>query len=286
MGNDSSAIATLPRGTPDIADATFQKIASFLKGSRGISIGCYKDKCIKRRIAIRIRATHCISAEEYYELVEHDVTELERLVKVLTIHVSQFFRNAPTFAKLQDEIFPYLFRQRCMARANGLRIWSVGCASGEEPYSIALLLKEYFAAELESVGAAILASDIDAGILALAKLGLFAEDRIQDVPDKIMRRWFSNNSGKFQLAQEIISMVTFRQSDIFDVSSYEEQDLILCRNVLIYFERNQQEIILNSFADALHGGGVLVLGKSETLVGDTRRRFQTICPVERIYRVA
>jgi chemotaxis protein methyltransferase CheR len=284
MNNSNPLHIPPPRGGTDIADDIFQKLGDILKQRRGFSIGCYKDKCIKRRIAIRIRATHSLSAEEYCELLQNDDAELDRLVKVLTIHVSQFFRNWPTYAKLKDEIFPYLFTERAAA-GSGLGIWSVGCASGEEPYSIALLLKEYLPSEFARYGARILATDVDTAILDQARQGLFTEDRLTEVPEKILKSWFTNIDGKYRLAPEIMAMVDFEQGDIFAVKSYTKQDLILCRNVLIYFERFQQELILNGFADALGSGGVLVLGKAETLIGNTRNRFQTICPVERIYRV-
>ncbi len=268
-----------------ISAEAFETIGRILKNLKGFSLDIYKDKCIKRRIAIRIRATHCASAEQYCDYLLHHEEELDRLLKVLTIHVSQFFRNPATFEKLRREVIPSLFSLcRTQGRAE-LRCWSVGCAGGEEPYSLALLFKESFAREMLQTPVSILATDVDERIVDQARRGEFTEDRLVEVPAAMKERWFSGTGGKFTLAPEVAAMVEFRREDLCDPAGFAVSDLILCRNVLIYFERPQQEKIVCRFAEVLRPGGMLVLGKSETLFGDCRRRFHTVCPVERIYKV-
>jgi len=269
----------------DISDEAFAVIGDILKSIKGFNLGIYKDKCIRRRIAIRIRATHSHNADEYGELLKHNTTELDQLLKVLTIHVSQFFRNPPTFDKLRSEIIPYLLELRDKDGKGHLTFWSVGCASGEEPYSLALILKEFFPREVMKEGIAILATDVNADILEVARLGIYGEERLMEVPESMKERWFRRQDGKYHLLPEIKEMADFQNEDLFARNSFPQSDLILCRNVLIYFERRHQEKILNGFADVLCKGGILVLGKSETLFGSIRSRFQTICPIERIYRV-
>lgn len=271
--------------TSHLSDEAFEIIRRILKNNKGFNLNSYKDKCIKRRIAIRIRATHSSSAEEYCELLVRDAGELDLLLKVLTIHVSHFFRNPPTFAKLQGEIFPYLFVRAADAQRATLNFWSVGCASGEEPYSLALILKESFAAEMARTKVSILATDVDEGILEVARKGTYGEERLAEVTPSLRKHWFALREGKHQLVPEIRAMVDFRRGDLLERAPLPESDLILCRNVLIYLERQVQEKIIAGFADALGIGGILVLGKAETLVGTSRRRFQTVCPVERIYKV-
>ena len=272
-----------PDDSDDISPEAFDSILKALNRLRGFNLGIYKDKCVKRRIAIRIRKTGCASAREYGELLTHEAAEPDLLLKALTIHVSHFFRNPSTFAKLEKEIFPFLFT-RCEREGKGsLRLWSVGCAGGEEPYSIALILKEAFASAMKRTKVSILATDVDQEVLETAEAGIYREERLAEVPPDTRKRWFTPDKGNFRLAQEVRDMVTFRRNDIFDIGRVPDCDLILCRNVLIYLERGHQEKILKQFAEALRGG-VLVLGKTETLVGESRRRFQTICPVERIYR--
>lgn len=269
----------------DISPDAFDMIRATLKSARGFNLDIYKDKCIRRRIAIRIRATHCRTAEEYSDLLRQNPLESDFLLKVLTIHVSQFFRNPSTFEKMKTEVIPYLLDMRNTKGGECLTFWSVGCASGEEPYSIALILKDFFPDEVNKKRIAILATDVDANILEVARTGVYGEERLVEVPERMKEQWFRKEEGKYCLAPEIREMADFRKRDLFDRDSFPECNLILCRNVLIYFEREQQEKILNGFADVLHRGGILVLGKSETLFGSIRTRFQTICPVERIYRV-
>jgi chemotaxis protein methyltransferase CheR len=269
----------------DISADAFDMIRRILKNSKGFDLDIYKEKCIRRRIAIRIRATRCATAEEYGELLRHSIDEMDLLLKVLTIHVSQFFRNPPTFEKLRTEIIPYLLKVRGSAERDRLTFWSVGCASGEEPYSLALILKDSFPAEVARDRVSILATDVDTTILNVARLGIYGVERLPEAPEAIKQRWFSREEGKYHLLPEIKAMVDFKKSDLSCRDSFPESDLILCRNVLIYFERRQQEKILNGFADVLRKNGILVLGKSETLFGEIRTRFQTVCPIERIYRV-
>jgi len=284
MGKPALGIYSVDTDCNNISSEAFDTILRILKRLRGFNLDIYKNKCIKRRIAIRIRKTGCASAREYGELLTSDAAEPDLLLKVLTIHVSQFFRNPSTFEKLRNEIFPNLFSHCESAGKRSLNIWSVGCAGGEEPYSIALTLKEFFTSAMTRTKVSILATDVDQEILETARTGIYREERLVEVPTEARERWFTPEEGNFRLAQEIRNMVTFRQHDLFDIDSVPDSDLILCRNVLIYLERGHQEKILKQFAEALRGGGILVLGKAETLVGESRRRFQTVCPIERIYR--
>lgn len=290
--NDSDRPSTdLPRidrpridsAEAEISEATFQAIGRILKARYGFALESYKDKCVKRRINIRVRATRLSCAEAYAELLAETPLEQEHLLKVLTIHVSHFFRNPSTFRKLADEVLPELF----LLRPDGeLVLWSVGCASGEEPYSLALILKERFARELTRQPVRIVATDVDQTILTTAEQGLYAPERMMEVSDRTRARWFAPEGERYRLSPEIRQMVAFQQGDLNLGDCSVASDLILCRNVLIYFERKRQEEILLFFARALRPGGILVLGKAETMVGEARRHFRTLCPVERIYRLA
>jgi chemotaxis protein methyltransferase CheR len=284
MGTPASRIYADVTDGFDFSADEFNLILRILKRLKGFNLDIYKKKSIMRRIAIRIRKTGCISVRQYGELLMSDRAEPDQLLKVLTIHVSQFFRNPSTFDKMRDEIFPFLF-SRCESEGRDrINLWSVGCSGGEEPYSLALILKESFAADLTRFRVDLLATDVDRNVLEGARAGVYQSDRLEDVPPGIRERWFIPEKEGFRLAQEIREMVTFRQSDLFDAAPMPACDLILCRNVLIYLEREYQVAILKRFAETLRSGGMLVLGKSETLVGESRRLFQTICPVERIYQ--
>lgn len=264
---------------PDIAPDTFAVIGRILQARSGFTLDGYKDKCVKRRIHIRVRATQSPSPEAYGELLTHSTAEQDHLLRVLTIHVSHFFRNPPVFEKLGAEILPQLLRER-----RGARVLSIGCAGGEEPYSLALLIKERFPEALDAGGVSITGFDVDAAILEQARRALYHPDRLAEVPPELLARRFTLEGERLRLSQEIRQLVSFEQADLNHRQGWDPCDLVLCRNVLIYFERERQEQILNAFADALAPGGYLVLGKAETLFGTARKRFKTICPVERIYR--
>jgi chemotaxis protein methyltransferase CheR len=268
----------------EISDEEFSQISQTLLLKRGFNLNAYKDRCVRRRIAIRIRANHCQTVKEYCTLLLLQKYELDHLLKVLTIHVSQFFRNFATFEKLRLEIIPQLFAAARQNAAQELRFCSLGCASGEEPYTLALILAEHFAREMQEIPVTIAAVDVDAATLDLAKKGLFSHERMQELPLDYLQSYFSESGARYQLAPEIMAMVTFSLGDMFDSLLYRDCDLLLCRNVLIYFSREQQEKIFRNIAGVLGRNGFLVLGKSETILGESRALFQTVCPVERVYR--
>lgn len=267
----------------EIGDDALAEISLILEMRYNFSISVYKDKCMKRRVAIRMRSCRCLDAAAYCNLLRHSDQERELLKKTLTIHVSQFFRNPSMFEKLQTEILPSLF-QRAQSAQEKLRLCSLGCAGGEEAYSLGIILREFFARELLHTPTEICAFDIDADILRAAVQADYNEERQNDLPDTLRERYFVKNGPRLQLSAKIREMVVFHQQNIMDVSTFEPCQLVLCRNTLIYFTRAGQEKILRGIAHILPVGGILVLGKSETLVSDIRGLFTTVCPVERIYR--
>ncbi|MEI6206430.1 MAG: protein-glutamate O-methyltransferase CheR [Desulfuromonadales bacterium] len=268
---------------PDIGDEDLARIGMLLEMHCNFPVSVYKDKCVKRRIAIRMRSNRCSDAAAYCNLLRQSEQELDQLRKVLTIHVSQFFRNPSMFEKLSREVLPFIYRN-CAENGMPLRIWSLGCASGEEAYSLAILLREHFARDLRRTSTTIDATDIDEETLQAARKAEFHMDRLKDLPDGLFERYFQPNGFRVQLKSVIREMVSFYQGDITVVTRFQPCNLVLCRNTLIYFTRSDQEKILHGVADILPVGGILVLGKSETLVGEVRRRFTPVCPIERIYR--
>jgi chemotaxis protein methyltransferase CheR len=268
--------------TLEINDEDLVEISRIMERQRGFSMSVYKDTCMKRRITTRIRSNRCPDVATYCHLLCQNAHELDMLQKTLTIHVSHFFRNPSMFEKLICDVVPKLF-QRSTETGKPLRIWSIGCAGGEEPYSLAILLHKNFVDQLRRTAVIINASDIDAGILKIARTAHFGEDRLKDVSGALRNRYFCTDGKMMRLAANIRAMVAFQQHDITAVRTYLPHDLVLCRNTLIYFTRPSQEKILHGIADILPVGGILVLGKSETLVGDVRKRFESVCAVERIY---
>ena len=267
----------------EISDDALNEISMVLEERRNFSISMYKDKCMKRRIAIRMRSCRCHDASEYCSLLQQSEQELDHLKKALTIHVSQFFRNPSMFEKLQTVILPHLF-QKAAAEQKNIRCYSLGCAGGEEAYTLGIILREFYSRQLLYTPVEICAFDIDSDILHAAARAEYNEDRLKDLPDSFRGRYFAPNGHRMQLSAEIRDMVSFYLRNIMNIATFEPCQLVLCRNTLIYFTRQDQEKILRGIAHILPPGGILVLGKSETVVGEVRQLFATICPVERLYR--
>lgn len=262
----------------DSLDALKQKI----QDERGFNCRFYKDKCLRRRLAVRMRARGTESFDAYSSLLDSDSGEYDMLLDALTINVTKFFRNAETWAIVREEVVPALFD----LDADPVRIWSAGCASGEEPYSVAMLLREHAEATGRTAELSrfrIVGTDIDRRSLDAARRAEFPDLSLVETPDEQKERWFSPGPP-FRLAEEVRESVSFVSKDLISGGPERGQHLILCRNVIIYFDREIQERLFQRFFDALVPGGVLVLGKVETLLGPARAMFQPVSNRERVFR--
>ena len=265
----------------DLSDAEFKAIAKLLRERRQFDLGQYKDRCIRRRIAKRLRVCQITDFESYLSRLDMDRDELDTLLATISIHVSHFFRNPDTYRILEQKILPDLCRQARAAGRTKLTLWSAGCASGEEPYSLAMLVDDLATTDLDIH---VIATDISNPVLETARSGLFDATRLKEVPPAVLEKYFQAENGRYQLIERIRDKVEFLQHNIMTASNYPAADMILCRNVLIYFTRSEQERILSRFATELPEHGALILGRSETITGHIRRYYQSEFPVERIYR--
>jgi len=265
----------------DFSDEDFVAVRNLLLEKRGFDLGMYKDACMKRRIASRVRALGFDRAPLYLAALRENDREIDTLIATLSIHVSQFFRNPEIFALLERTLLPELIRRPPGGRSSGLRIWSIGCAGGEEPYSLALLCSQLRPPGLDL---SILGTDISPPILEQARAGCYDPLRLSEVPAAVRERYFSSNGRTLQLSEQIRRMVAFREHNILSTDDYPAADLVLLRNVLIYFSRTDQDRILNRLAEVMPSGAALVLGNAENMLGSARERFTLDYPAERIYR--
>jgi len=263
------------------ADAGLALVAEYLEGQGGPPLCQYKDRCLRRRLAVRMRACGVDDLMAYAEVLRASPDETRRLLGTLTINVSECFRNPEVWERLEALLVPLV-----TGRRGAIRAWSAGCAAGEEPYSLALLLD---LVSRETLGAAPLpalvdATDIDPESLARARRGRY--------PARVRGRHraaagFGKEGDVVLVPEAIRSRVDVAAHDLLrDPPPHPPYDLILCRNVLIYFERPAQEVLFTTFADALHPGGLLVLGRVESVLGPARERFELLYARERIYRRA
>jgi chemotaxis protein methyltransferase CheR len=205
---------------------------------------------------------------------------MDQLVRCLTIHVSSFFRNPSTFEAIRDQVFPHLLAPGAPRHP---RFWSVGCSRGEEPFSLAILAHEYLGAVRRGWDVQIHAIDVDDRVLEEAKAAEFDWPQVADLAPARRERYFSHE-GRWRLVPEIRRMVRFCRGDILMDPPGGDYDFILCRNLLIYFDRPGQEAVLERFARSLKPGGFIVLGRTEVFVGACRELFEVVDARERIYR--
>lgn len=263
-------------------DPAFDALLAKIAQDRGFGCDAYKPGCLRRRIAVRMRARGVHTYEQYVRLLDADGGEYDRLLDALTINVTKFFRNRETWDVLAGRVVPALWAER----PEGLRGWSAGCASGEEPYTLAIVLREH-AARLNAPvppGSLIDATDYDAGSLARAEAASYGAAAFDEMPPGLRERYFTGGPP-WRVTPDVRRLVQFRRHDLLgEPPPAPPYDLILCRNVVIYFDRRTQERLYAQFWEALRPGGRLVLGKVETLLGELRRQFELEDARERVYR--
>jgi len=270
-------------------EPAWNELRRIVRARLGVDLAAYKNKCVERRLAVRLRARRCGSLAEYLRVLGADEAEVSRFLATLTINVTEFFRNPGCFERIRDVCLPRLFgREEGATRrppTRPIRVWSVGCASGEEPYSLAIVFREFMEEHpaTRRIRVAITGTDLDGEMIGRARGGVFEEARLREVSPERRARWFRREGAGWSVAPEIRAMVRFEAADAFRTEPAEPQDLIVCRNMLIYLTREQQESIFAAFHRVLASGGLLVLGKAEILIPSARRLFETRCARERIH---
>ncbi|HPX55186.1 MAG TPA: protein-glutamate O-methyltransferase [Syntrophales bacterium] len=260
--------------TMELKESDFQKISRLVYEQCGINLHDGKKELVKARLGKRLRRGNFSSFSDYYRYVTTDEgqDELVMMIDSLSTNLTYFFRESGHFRKLRS-VLPDMAAVRNEGRKNArLQIWSAGCSSGEEPYSLAITAKELLGENAASV--AILATDISTRVLAAAIRGIFPRERMRDVSDQILKRYFRYGSGKwagfYQVKKEIRDMVRFLRFNLMDFPPADfASDVIFCRNVMIYFDKPTQEMLVNRLYQTLNKGGYLFVGHSESLTGLT-----------------
>jgi chemotaxis methyl-accepting protein methylase len=264
-------------------DAAFAALARKISREAGLTLEAYKDKCLRRRIAVRMRACGVHTFSDYQTVLDRSPAEYERLKDAITINVTRFYRNADTWNLLRAG----LLSEVCEVGGE-VRAWSAGCSSGEEAYTLAVLMADYFDRQGRPDrlgGVTVDATDIDRQCLERAQAGSYRREALAEVPADLAQRYFEDHGGDRRVIERVRRRVIVRALDLSsEPPPRRNYQLILCRNVVIYFERATQERLFLAFAEALAPGGILVLGKVETLFGPARERLTLLDPRERVYR--
>jgi chemotaxis protein methyltransferase CheR len=257
-----------------LGDDEFQFLAAFMSRETGIVLSEHKREMVCGRLVKRLRALHMKAFADYCELLAGPgaAGEVEHLVNAITTNITNFFREPHHFEHLRNEVL--LPKTTARPRPNRVRIWSAGCSSGEEPYSIAMVMADVLKAG-EGWDALILATDIDTNVLKRGEAGLYPTDALRHVPDTYRKRFVRRVAGdgdRVQMADELRRLIRFRRLNLHEKWPMKGSfDAIFCRNVAIYFDKPTQRKLFNRYADYLTIGGTLFLGHAESLIGVTDR---------------
>lgn len=252
-----------------------------LRAHTGQDFTCYKRSTVVRRIQRRMNVHHIENPEDYVQYVRQNPRELDALLQELLISVTQFFRDGPTFDALAEKAVPEILASR--PEGQPIRVWIPGCATGEEAYSIAILLHEQMASLDRPHPVQIFATDLDERAVETARTGVYPEGIAADVSSERLKRYFTREGSQYRIHKSIRDMIVFAVQNVISNPPFTRMDLIVCRNVLIYLDGSAQQRVLPLFHYALKPGGFLFLGTSETL-GDMARLFEVVDAKSKILR--
>lgn len=221
-----------------------------------INLSAYKSNQLHRRILSLMSRVGVNSVDEYIALLKKDPAQRQKFLDFITINVSEFFRNPEIFEELKDKM-----KDELIKGSNSLKIWSAACSIGAEPYSLAIILDNLS----PNARHKIIATDLDNTILEKAKLGQYSYSEVKNVKKEYLNKYFKINGDKYIIEQRIKNMVTFKKHDLI-LEPYEKDfDLIVCRNVVIYFNQNVKDEIYKKFSSSLKKGGLLFVGATESI---------------------
>jgi chemotaxis protein methyltransferase CheR len=254
-----------------ISDAEFAQLRDFIYAQSGIYVADNRKYLVENRLAVRLKELNLKSFAEYHAFLQYDGSrrqELNRLFEVITTNETSFYRNPPQLKVFQDMVLKDVLDSLKALKQRRLRIWSAGCSTGEEPYTIAIILHEVLRSEIGAWDIRITANDLSEAVLAQAREGIYSEYALRTTPKEIVSRYFTPDGGSFRLKPEVKRLVSFGQinlSDRMQLKRVERSHIVFCRNVIIYFDDEMKKNVINAFYDNLLPGGYLLIGHSESL---------------------
>ncbi|AYC29389.1 CheR family methyltransferase [Paenisporosarcina cavernae] len=237
------------------------KFIDQIKRKTGIDLQLYKEAQMKRRLTSLYEKKGYANFEEYFHAINQSQELLEEFFDRMTINVSEFYRNGKRWEVLDQKIFPKLLEKN-----KKLKIWSAACSTGEEPYSLAMVLSKHI--PLSQID--ILATDLDEIVLSKAKIGIYPERSLSEVPVEMKEKYFDQQGVFFHVKDEIKRTVTFKKHNLLKDDYGTNFDLIVCRNVMIYFTEDAKDQIYTNFGKALRKDGILFVGSTEQIFSPSK----------------
>ncbi len=263
-----------------VADPAFEALLEFLKCQRGLDFTGYKRTSLERRFRRRMDAVGCPSYSDYLDFLEVHPDEYEQLFAMLLINVTEFFRDPPMWRDLQEDVLRELIGRK--EDDEPIRVWSAGCASGQEAYTIAIVLAELLGVDAFRERVKIYATDVDEDALMEARLAVYTAKEVESVPPELRERYFERSDQRWAFRKDLRRTVIFGRNNLVQDAPISRLDLLICRNTLMYFTAETQARILRHFHFALRDDGVLMLGKSEMMISH-RDLFTAVDLKKRIF---
>lgn len=266
----------------NFTDKNFNIIRNLVKEHAGISLSDAKKELVYGRLARRIRYLELNTFNEYCQLLENDeANEFGNFINAITTNLTSFFRESHHFDYLASTVLPNLIKTKADRK---IRIWSAGCSTGEEPYTLSLVVLENVPTHWN---VSILATDLDSNVVNKAKSGIYDRDRVKDMTLPRLKKWFKKGKGKnlgmVKVKPELQKILTFKQLNLMESWPMKERfDIIFCRNVVIYFSKDTQKVLFERYANQMTDDGHLFIGHSENLFKVTQR-FDRVGP-NSVYR--
>ena len=254
-----------------VSDDEFRQLRDFIYDQCGIFIGENRKYLIENRLATRIKDLNLTSYGEYYHYLRFDTNkraELTRLYEAVTTNETSFYRNPPQLQIFQDVVLKNMLDNLRKLNQKKLRIWSAGCSTGEEPYTIAIILHELLKHDVLTWDIKITANDLSEAVLASARRGVYSEYALRTTPKELIAKYFTKEDNSYKLEPKLKHLVSFGQINLNDKQQLVRVDrshIVFCRNVIIYFDDNMKRRVINAFYDNLLPDGALLIGHSESL---------------------
>ncbi len=258
-------------GTSRITEDEFRRLRDFVYEQCGIYVPDNRTYLMENRLANRLKDLELKTYDEYYHYLKYDsgkVSELNRLFEVITTNETSFYRNPPQIKIFQEKVLREVLDELRKTRTKKLRIWSAGCSTGEEPYTIAMILYEVLGAEISSWDIKITANDLSTRVLLAAQAGLYAEHALRTTPPALVAKYFEKEGKGYRIDPRLKELISFQQINLnnrFQLKRIESSHIVFCRNVIIYFDNDMKKRVISSFYDNLVQGGQLLIGHSESL---------------------
>lgn len=238
-------------------------------GLSKIDLNAYKENQMKRRIDNFISKNKCHGYDDFFECIRKESDIYNRFITYLTINVSEFYRNPEQWHTLEKDVVPQLLKMS----DRKIRIWSAACSTGDEPYTLAMVLGDFV--PLNKVE--IIATDIDKEVLSKAKQGVYNEKSVRGLPDRYLKEYFKKDaSGLYQVSNTLKYCITFKEHNLLKDPYPKDMDLIVCRNVMIYFTEEAKDGIYKNFVRSLKKDGVLFVGSTEQIIGADRYGLKSV----------